>query len=381
MDIVRISAPRAGRIFAALGILTASVASAIIPTIVSADTITTRSIALSSSTKSASTTYKATFTTIAASTGVVEIDFCDTAAIDTACTPPDINTAGVARAAGVAGTATPTNSGKGVKFVPTAPAAAGSFNVELSGITNPTTAQTMYARIVTYADDTAYTDVSNGYTDPSDVGTYLDSGSVALSITDGFSVSGSVLESLTFCASGAPTTDCTGTTAPNIKLGTDGVLDTTASGTDGDVYTAVATNASSGAVVNLKSDALGCGGLYRDGVSNSTNCGISPVTTAAALSASTAQFGAKLTIAQPTTINTGTGVLAMESGWSASNYFMPYVSDTDGVTSVYGSPVYNTSSAPTTFGTVTLGFNAHRAELTPAGDYAAKFNLIATGTF
>lgn len=380
MDIVRNSAPRAGRIFAALGVLTASVLSAVVPAIVSADTITTRSIELSSSTKSASATYNVTFTTIAASTGVVEIDFCDTAAIDTACTAPDINTASVARAAGVAGTATSTNSGKGVKFVPTAPAAAGSFNVELSGITNPTTAQTMYARIVTYADDAAYTNVSNGYTDPSDVGTYLDDGSVALSITDGFSVSGSVLESLTFCASGAATTDCTGTTAPNIKLGTDGVLGTTADA-DGNVYTAVATNASSGAVVNLKSDALGCGGLYRDGVSNSTNCGISPVTTAAALSAPTAQFGAKLTIAQPTTINSGTGVLAMETGWSASNYFMPYVSDTDGVTSVYGAPVYNTSGAPTTFGTVTLGFNAHRAELTPAGNYTAKFNLIATGTF
>ena len=55
MDIVRFSAPRAGRVFAALGILTASVASAAIPALVSADTITTRSVGLDDSTKGVTT--------------------------------------------------------------------------------------------------------------------------------------------------------------------------------------------------------------------------------------------------------------------------------------------------------------------------------------
>ena len=389
MDIVRNSAPRAGRIFAALGVLTASVASAALPALVSADTITTRSVTLGSSAKSnTNTSYEVKFTpqSTAGTTGAFLIDFCTTAAVGAACVTPtglDVTTPTTTGTDTVTGLDANT-----VKVVLTTPvAAAGNVDVVLGGLTNPSTVGAMYARIVTYADSAAA-----GTTNDSETpGTHYDDGSVALDITDGFSVNGSVLESLTFCATGdealtggTTATDCAShQVAPNIKLGTSGVLDE-AAGTDGDVLTFLSTNASGGAVVNLKSDAANCGGLYRDGVSNSTNCGIGPIgggTAAAALTNGAAKFGAKLTLSQPV----GGGALASAGTWSSSNYNMPYDNThgglLDDVTSVYGAPVYDTSGAPTNLGGGKLSFNANRSSLTPAGNYTAKFSLIATGTF
>ena len=363
MDIVRNSAPRAGRIFAALGVLTASVLTAVVPAIVSADTITTRSVALSSSTKSnPNTSYNVTFTTVGASTGVVEIDFCDTAVIGGACTPPNINTSGVAVTGGH--TVTSKNSDKGVKVVLAAPASAGSVNFTLSGITNPTTAQTMYARIVTYVDDTAYT---ANYVDQDTIGTHLDDGSVALTITDGFSVNGSVLESLTFCASGAVFatnpigTGCTtNVTAPNLTLGAGGVLTTALS--EGTIQTQVSTNAVGGVAVNLKSSTTG-GGLARAGAALSD---ITPMTTAGAINTGDAKFGLKLVDV--------TGVAAT-APYNTSNYYLG-----SAATGTYGEKVYG-STGPISDGVANLTFGANISNLTPAGTYSAALSLIATGTF
>ena len=382
MDIVRFSAPRAGRVFAALGVLTASVASAALPALVSADTITTRSVTLSSSAKSATgTSYEVKFTpkSTVGTTGAFIVDFCTTAAVGTACTAPtDLNVGATPSVTGSDDVATKIANNT-VKVVLDTPVAAdGSVDVKIGGLTNPSTTGTFYARIVTYADSTA------AGTKTSDApGTHYDDGSVALDITDGFSVNGSVLESLTFCATGdGDATDCTDhQTAPAITLGTSGVLNEEA-GTDGDVLTFISTNAAGGAAVNLKSDATGCGGLYRDNVSNSTNCGIGPIgggSAAAALTNGAAKFGAKLTLSQPSG-TPASGALTAAGNWNSSTYNMPY-GGADDVTSVYGAPVYDTSGKPTNLGGGKLSFNANRSSLTPAGNYTAKFSLIATGTF
>lgn len=370
MDIVRFSAPRAGRVLAALGVLTASVAAAVVPTLVSADTISTRSIELGSSTKSnPNTSYKVTFTTSAsaASTGAFALDFCTTSVVNTTCTEPaGINTENVS---GVGGTATPTNSNKGVKVVLTEAAEASEeVEVTLSGITNPSATGVMYARIVTYTDGDA--DTGEGgqyyYTSPSSVGTHLDDGSVALTITDGFSVNGSVLESLTFCvANNADTieTGCTGTlTAPDITLGAGGVL--TLAPNEGSLKTQVSTNAVSGVVVSLKNSTLG-GGLARPGVTSD----ITPLTTATTdqtFPTGTAKFGLKLGNLNGATVG---------SGYSATEYYL-----SSDVTSPYGSPVYS-AAGPVSDATADLTFAATMSNTTPAGNYSAQLSLIATGTF
>lgn len=376
MDIVRNSAPRAGRIFAALGVLTASVLTAVVPAIVSADTITERSVELSSSAKSATGVgYKVKFTAQHNGTGAFLIDFCTTAAIGSACTAPTGLNVGTAATA-TSGYTASTISTNSVKVLITAPVDLGDpVELDVTGLTNTSTVGAMYARIVTYADDTALG--SNTSAAP---GTHYDDGSVALDITDGFSVNGSVLESLTFCASGTDVANCSSSpTPPNIVLGSSGVLNTTA-GTDGDVFTYISTNAVGGAVVHLKSDATNCGGLYRDGVADAAHCGIKPITTAALLADSDSKFGAKLALTQPSASPTN-GTLTAAANWSPTNYYMPYVDANTGVTSVYGAEVYNTTGGPTEQGEGKLSFNANRSEMTPAGNYSAKFSLIATGTF
>lgn len=354
---------RAGSVFAAAAI----VLSTAVPGLASAATITTRSIEMSSSTKSATgVKYHVVFTS-ASDTKDFVLDFCDSPALNTTCNAP----AGLS--VSLAGTSTSGYTETGIDGNTTAvtlTAAGKSIDMELTGVTNPNTDGVFYARVTTYAG-------AHDYTNATSLGSVVDSGTVALSTAQGFSVGGAVDETLTFCASGSDDADCSAPSPIDISLGTDGVLDTEV-GTDGDVYTLIATNASGGAVVNLKSDAAGCGGLYRDGVSDATHCGIAPITTAGALATGAAQFGAKLTLEQPS----AGGSLAADTGWSDTNYFMPYVvGDATGVTSVYGAKVYDTDDAPTTLGGGKLSFNANRSDLTPAGSYKANFSLIATGTF
>ena len=360
---------RAGAIFASAALAL----SATVPALVSAATVTDRSISLSDSAKGATAQYDVKFTAQDANTNIAHVDFCTTAS--GSCTAPTgIDTSAAAVVSGATTAATVTGD-KGIKITLSATAGIGDpVDVKVSGIVNPSAAGVFYARIATYNTDT--------WTDANTLGTHLGDGVVALEATDGFEVKGQVLETLTFCVSGPVSNDapanCGAAVSPNVTLGSSGVLSDTA-GTDGDVYSLIATNASKGAVVNLKSDAVGCGGLYRDGVSDTTHCGIGPIfAAAAALNDSDAKFGAKLALTQPA----GGGTLAAGSGWSTSQYYMPWVSgDATGVTSVYGAKVFDTNNAPTNQGSAKLSFNANSNSLVPAGNYAAKFSLIATGTF
>lgn len=343
----------------------------LIPSLVSAATVTSRSIALSSSVKgTASVTYKVVFTSPSSTKDFV-LDFCDSAALGTTCnTPSGFDASSIATAtSGYSVTSNDTNTA-----TVTLTSAGTSVDVELSGITNPTNAGVIYARITTYAG-------TSDYSSATALGTVQDDGGVAINITDGFGVSGRVAETMLFCASGSASaigTGCsTNVTSPNLTLGTNGVLSTTLS--EGTIKTQISTNAANGAVVYLKSDAAGCGGLVREGTGTvASRCNITPVTgSAAAIANGTAKFGLRIGNLG------GTGSTTARAGsYDATNFFLNYVNgDASGVTGPYGDQIYTTGNAPINDGTADLTFGAAISGLTPAGNYKASMNLIATGTF
>ena len=360
----RIFNRRAGALLAAIGLTFAT----LLPSMVAAATVTDRSIALSSSTKAATgVTYRVVFTSPSNTKDFV-VDFCDSAAINTTCNAPS----GFSVSSATTATAGYTRVVEDANTVEVTLGTAGTaIDMELANVTNPSAAGVIYARITTYAG-------ANDYTAANNLGTYVDDGGVAISITDGFAVSGRVLETLVFCASGVSLgSDCSTATAPSVTLGSGGILtDTLETGT---VYTLVSTNAASGAIVNLKSNTTGCGGLSRVGAASfAAGCGIAPVAgTAAAISTGDAKFGVMLSSPTATT-----GQVNVESGYSTSQYFMDWqTGDTAGVTSPYGDPIYNTNDAPVNVGKTNLTFGANISNVTPAGNYSASMSLIATGKF
>lgn len=370
------------RRFAAAGaLLFATLVPALVPALVSAATITVRSVEMSTSAKGAQeVSYTVKFTAATANTGAFVVDFCDSPVIGTACTAPTgLDVTGVGTTDN--DTVSDVTSSRVKVLLNTAAGAGQQVTVELTGITNPEETDPFYARIVTYADDTN----ASKYT-PTDVdgtdGTYFDEGTVALATTENIGVTGSVLESMIFCASGpngggtSPiTSGCTGTlTPPSVALGDeDGVLGTELS--EGTIYSQISTNAASGAVVNLKSNTTGCGGLERAGATD--ECDITPVTTAGTIDEGDAKFGLKLA-----NINNGSGTINPVADYSTTNYFMHYDEQEEvGVTSTYGDPIYNTNSKPISDGSVDLTFGANVSNDTPAGTYSATLSLIATGKF
>lgn len=373
MSSFRLFNRQARRLGVIVAMLVATVVPALTPAFVSAETITERSIALSSSTKAApGVGYEVKFNAQHASTGAFIIDFCTTAAIGATCTTPSGLNVGTPTTTGTdTVSATDTNT---VKVVLTNPVDDDDpVDVVLGGLTNPSAAGAIYARILTYADSTA---AGTHDSETANMGSPYDNGAVALTITDGFSVGGSVLESLIFCATDNASTigtGCSGTLgAPNVVLGSNGILTTAPS--EGTVKTQISTNAASGAVVSLKNSTPG-GGLKRAEAASSDiapffNAGVP----AADIGTGTAKFGLKLA-----NLNGGTAASGL---YSASNFFLDYAANNaTGVTSAYGSPVYNTGDAPINDGTANLTFAANISNLTPAGSYSAALNLIATGKF
>ena len=209
-------------------------------------------------------------------------------------------------------------------------------------------------------------------------------------------MSGAVLETLTFCVAGP--TDNAGTLvptviadgclnsadpedplpAPTLKLGkttgTVTALDSSEVST-GSLYSQISTNAAAGAIVNLKSNASGCGGLLRagSGPGSSSNCDIAPALTSN-ITAGQAKFGARFNPTNP-------ALVGMNS-YNAATYTLNYASDQNtGVTSTYGDPFFSTDDAPVSNENLEIIFGASVAPNTPAGLYSAELSLIATGKF
>lgn len=364
---------RAGYVIAAFAVLLATV----LPSLAMAAQVTVRSIQLSSSTVSAAnTTYDLSFKAVGTA-GAFVIDFCTTPTVGTVCTAPAGLSASSAAALDTAAFTAVTGSAN--KATVTTDITAGEqVTGKLNGITNPSATGVFYARIITFdtAANAALYDSTATTNNPGTGST--DTGGVAMSITPTIGVSGAVSETLIFCASKAAiSAGCTGSLdAPNVVLGTDGVLGTTVS--EGTIHSQISTNALSGAVVNLKSDAAGCGGLLRSGAGTATErCGIQPITTAAAIGVGAALFGVRAPITSQ-----GTGAIEHESTYNDTTFLMNFAAnELSGVTSTYGDPLYNTDDAPISDGAVDLVFGANIGNDTPAGAYSANLSLIATGKF
>ncbi len=351
----------------------------ILPTLVSADQITSRSVELSSSSAQATpVTYQVKFTSVGAA-GAFVIDFCDESPlIGSTCTPPTGFSASAANSSTVGFTDVSALDANTLVVTGTIGAST-AITVDLDDITNPDDAGTIYARILTYANDTT----ADAYTSTTP-GTYVDDGGVAIPITDTASVSGAVLEALQFCVSGATiTANCASAdaTAPVLRLGEDvGGVVALQPGTisEGDIFTQISTNAASGAVVTLKSNNE-CGGLKRVG---ETVCDIAPAATAVTGTSST--FGMKIfSDTDPGGVTpSGTFQIAGGSIYDGTDFLFNFDDgDTTGVTSTYGDPILNTNSLPAYNKNMRLNFGASANVNTPAGNYATDLSLIATGTF
>lgn len=358
--------------------------SVLVPALASAAQLTERSVELSSSTVNATANYTINFTTASAA-GAVVVDFCgNSPLLGQVCNAPSgLSLLSATVGGGLTKDAASTSS----KLVLTGSVAAGSVSIPVTGVTNPGGAGTIYARIITYSAASGATSYNSSSTGANNPGTHVDDGSVAIAITEGIAVSGDVLESLSFCVSGAnPGANCSGTTAPTLKLGEDtgdGVTKALTSGavSSGNIYTQITTNAVNGAVVRLKSSATNCGGLMRVG---STTCDIAP-----ALQTDIANGQAKFGVKVGTAANasgaanpTGTVRIYPSSGYSTSAYALNFASgNASGVTSTYGDEFLDTNNAPVNNQNMPLTFGASINDNTPAGSYSTSLSLIATGKF
>ncbi|MGB4957232.1 MAG: hypothetical protein WBO49_02180 [Candidatus Saccharimonas sp.] len=348
------------------------------PAFASAAQLTERSIALSSSSKAATgVSYNIKFTQ-GTNQGAVVIQFCtNSPLIGEFCDAPSgMVVSGATAGAGVTAVSSTDNTTATIKL--TKSGATGDLT--LTGITNPSAAGTVFARILTYADDTA----ANSYvvTDSaSALGSPVDQGAVAIAFTDTVAVSGAVLEALTFCVSGTALTGsgCAGSTSPVLTLGEDvgdgtKALIPTATST-GNVYTRISTNAVSGAIVSLKSTAgdnsgTPCGGLALNGTGA---CSIAAAGTTGSFANGAGKFGVK--IAAPA--DSADGEIRLASNYDADDYRL----DGAAVIGTYGDPIFNTNGGYANDRNTTLTFGATSANNTPAGKYSTSISLVATGTF
>lgn len=378
---------RVGSLFGVAAFVLATVTPGLLPAFASAAQITERSVELSNSSKTTTAvTYTIDFTPAEAA-GAVVLNFCSNSPlIGSACTAPTGFDATGASATGYTKTLTSdatTNTLKNA-IVLTGSISAAATTIDLTGVTNPSAAGPLYVRIVTY-DTQAHAEAYLPATLGADA---QDSGSAAVSITDTVAVSAAVLESMTFCVSGAAITtgSCGGSlTAPTVKLG-EGSGNTLAlsSGavSEGSIYSQISTNAQDGAVVNLKSSATGCGGLIRAGDTGA--CDIAPAL-AGGITQGQAKFGVKVAPAtDPSTTASPSGTFRAYGDtpyYSDSVFKLNFVDGTTGITSTYGDNFLDTDGAPVSDKNVQITFGASVSNNTPAGLYSADFSLIATGKF
>lgn len=359
----------------------------ILPTLVSADQITSRSVALSTASADADgVTYQVKFTPVGTGSAFV-VDFCQESPLvgDTCTAPVGFDASGATSATtNFTDVDSPTSNATNSVVVTRSSAwsAAAPITVDLDNIDNPTNDGTIYARILTFSSDT----VADAYTSTVP-GAYTDNGGVAIPITDTTSVSGAVLETLQFCAASETiTANCAdaGDNAPVLRLGEDqgnGVVALNPGQiSEGNIYTQISTNAASGAVVSLKSGTP-CGGLMRVGAAG---CDIAAALNTA-VTGNSATFGMKIVAGTDPSDNgvTPSGAYQINgSFYDGTNLKFNYVAgNASGVTSTYGDQILNTNGAPANNKAMTLTFGASANNTTPAGNYANDISLIATGTF
>lgn len=356
--------------------------SVIISHVSSAFMLSERSMQLSSSSVATVSTYTVGFTARQAASAFV-IDFCsNTPLIGQTCTTPTNFSAEDADSNDPVFNDVTGSEGRVV--------VAGEINeddeisVTVAGILNPSVDGVMYARIVTF--DTKQNALDST---PTSLAGNRDEGTVAIAITPTIGVSGTVLETMTFCVSADPVDDdCETVTPPALTLGQEedsdvGILQAGVL-SQADLHVQLTTNAYGGAIVYLKNAADGCGGLLLVG---GTGCYIQPAQDSDINpAADQARFGVKTSPATPTPTRTATGVLQPADGSYYGNdvfalRFTAGENPASGVTSAFGDPLLDTAGAPASNQNMRLTFGVTIAGDTPAGTYATKLGLIATGRF
>jgi hypothetical protein len=406
MSITRNSLKRPAALFAAAALLVGAAAPLALksPSAEAAQvSLTSRSIQMSDSAPSATAVkYKLTMQTTQAMQSFV-VDFCgDSPLIGLTCTAPTGFATGSATLT-ANGTWSIVATASQWKFTNTASQAAGSFTLEVNGITNPSTTGTFYARVLTYSNAGYGT-----YVSASSPGNYNDYGGIALSTTTPISITAKVQETMTLCTSGGtaatmptPTAgftglNCAGFTAPAITLG---------GGTNYDVidsssiyrrsaWSQISTNATNGYAIYMRANNLCGGGLTKAPATDAT-CGIPAVnggaSSALAIIAGTAAFG--VDVEDGVAESGGVGDNQAVAPWSTNsnnptNQFV--MDDTTSNNSVkttnspYGSKVIDTTAATVKQAnsvTNEYKFGVTASPTTPSGIYQQQFSLIAVGLF
>lgn len=382
---------RVGSFFAVAALALATITPGLVPAFASAAQLTERSVELSNSSKEMTgVDYTVKFTSGTTDAAAVVLEFCSNSPlIDTACTAPVGFSATSATATGFTPSQLdPTPRANAIVLAGTI-VDAGETTIPLANVTNPDNAGALYVRIATY--ETAENAEAYVSATASTLTGAVDQGSAAVSITDSIGVSAAVLETMTFCVSGADITNDTcdaansgaQLTAPTLKLGENnsGVIALDQGHlSQGSIFTQLSTNAVGGAGVYLKSS-NDCGGLKR---SNVTTCDIVAANTAAGNAAlGQARIGVAV---DPTDVAPGAlGTYAIAGGgspfYNTSDFKLNYNSDKSvGVTSPFGDPILQSVSTISSKN-AKLTFAASVNAQTPAGLYANDYSLIATGKY
>lgn len=345
-----------------------------------------RSITMDSSlTTETNATYTVSFvTSTTASLNGMVVAFCsgsDSPIIGDACSTPtsmDVATGtALANQSGVTDwTIDGTNSSANVLVLDrTAASVASSTTVsfDLTGVTNPSTTGTFYARILTY--DNAGQD---SYT-PGTPGTHVDDGGIALSTANQIDITARVQEQLTFCVGNADantSNDCTDISGSSIDLGVldptnvNIASDTASANTDGEgsAYARVSTNAQQGAVVQYSASALS------DGTNDINAVGA----TEASVDAGTEEWGIAVN-----NVDTTDGTTTNLDATANYDNDVGYAFQADTLTTIADSTLTGTGAADYVLDNeqLEIDFAASVSPTTPTGLYQTTFSFIATGTF
>jgi hypothetical protein len=353
--------------------------------------ITSRSVTMGSSTLSASTTYAFSFKLATASAiKAVMLQVCTSPLETTTCTVATGASFSGASLSAQGGQFSGWTVGAGTPPAPTANTfylfsatgftgvTATTQTLTLSGVTNPSTANTQfYTRITTYSN-------YNGSGGTGEV----DFGAEALSTGSPVTVAANVQESLTFCVY---TSTCGGGVTGNFNIGSgaDNTLSTSAM--SGNVSKMDAsTNASAGYTItyitgNTGGTAYNCTGVTgaaSGSFGSATDCipdaGSSAVSPP---SAGTGMFG--INLATNTTALTPSGALgAAPTGSGTGTASAPYAT-ADHIAFQAGATPRTVASAagPTVANTFTVTYAAQAGSINKPGAYLTTFTYVCTGTF
>lgn len=357
--------------------------------------VTSRKIVMSNSTPSTAASYAITFTPVTTTQELI-IDFCSNDPLyNDACNFSASTVPTVASPTASTGTASSVGSGSPVhtiKVTGLTVTGGSPYTITISsGITNPTTATSFYARILTYATGNAsgYTPANTSGNTPT-AGTFVDYGGDALSTVSNISITAKVFETLSFCVY---TGSCG--TAPSLTLGdtTTGALSTSNAYVNAAAKYNLATNAGGGVNVTMTGQTL-----CRASTLNFTNCptGASANTisavgaTPAAISTGTEQFGMCVDVSG-TSLTAGTdytdSINSCHSSYTTGTYSgtskfgFDDTSGANGTNGTSGSQVMSSSGAVSSVTGNQFAFFGDIAATTEAGIYQSNLNMVATGTF